>query len=308
MAVLLPCYNEAATIADVIGLFQELLPEAHIFVYDNASTDETAARALEAGATIRHERERGKGNVVRRMFADIEADVYVLVDGDLTYDVTDVAELVNRLLNGHLDMIVGARRPHDDRAFRRGHSLGNQLFNWAANLLFGSSFRDIFSGYRVLSRRFVKSFPAVSKGFEIELELTVHAVDLRVPVVEAPVPYRQRPSGSHSKLRTIPDGMRIFWTLFLLCKEVRSLAFFSAWAALFVVISLMLGYPLVTTFLQTGLVPRFPIAIVATGLMLFAVVSVACGFILDSVGKGRHEAKRLQYLRLGAPPEINSSK
>jgi len=236
------------------------------------------------------------------MFADVDADIYLLSDGDLTYDVAGAAALIGRMLDEQLDMIVGARRHVDDDAYRRGHVMGNRLFNRAANVLFGSRFEDMFSGYRLFSRRFVKSFPAVSKGFEIETELTVHAVDLRVPVVEVPVDYRARPRGSESKLRTIPDGLRILWTLVLLAKEVRPLAFFSVGAALLALVAVALGAPLVATFIETGLVPRLPTAILCTGIMVLATLSLACGFILDSVSKARHEAKRLAYL--GVPLKV----
>ena len=300
VAVLLPCLNEASTIAEVVRGFQAELPGAAIYVYDNNSTDDTAALAGAAGARVRHESVQGKGNVVRRMFADIDADVYVMVDSDLTYDISRAGALVGQLVRDKLDMIVGAREAEVEGTFRPGHRFGNRFFNSAVSLLFGSRFTDIFSGYRVLSRRFVKSFPAVSRGFEIELELTVHALDLRVPVVEVPVAYRPRPSGSTSKLRTWPDGLRILRILFLLSKEVRPFAFFAAWAALIATASVVLGYPIVAVWLETGLVPRFPTAILCTGLMVLASLSLACGFVLDSVSKGRHEAKRLSYL--GLPP------
>ena len=296
VAVLLPCLNEAATIAEMVRGFQAELPGAEIYVYDNNSTDDTAALARAAGARVRRESVQGKGNVVRRMFADIDADVYVMVDSDLTYDISQAGALVEQLIRDKLDMIVGARHAEVEGTFRPGHRFGNRAFNRAASMLFGSPFTDIFSGYRIFSRRFVKSFPAVSRGFEIEMELTVHALDLRVPILEVPVAYRARPSGSVSKLRTWPDGLRILRILFLLSKEVRPLAFFASWAALIAIVSVVLGYPIVTVWLETGLVPRIPTAILCTGLMVLASLSLACGFILDSVGKGRHEAKRLSYL------------
>lgn len=306
VAVLLPCLNEGVTISEVVGNFQADLPNARIYVYDNNSTDDTAVRAAAAGAVVRQESVQGKGNVVRRMFADIDADVYVMADSDLTYDTSNTGALIDRLLAEKLDMIVGARQAQQNGTFPAGHRFGNRLFNRIVSVLFGSRFTDIFSGYRILSRRFVKSFPAVSRGFEIETELTVHALDLRVPVVEIPVGYRARPAGSHSKLRTLPDGLRILRNLILLCKEVRPLAFFSAWAALIAAVSIVLGYPIFVVWLETGLVPRFPTAILCTGLMIMAFLSVACGLILDSVGKGRHEAKRLAYLSLPPLPDTES--
>lgn len=304
VAVLLPCLNEASTIATAVRDFRAELPDATIYVYDNNSTDDTAARARAAGAVVRHESVQGKGNVVRRMFADIDADVYVMVDSDLTYDTSQAGRLVDRLSREKLDMIVGARHAEGEGTFRLGHRFGNRFFNHMVSALFGSRFTDIFSGYRILSRRFVKSFPAVSRGFEIELELTVHALNLRVPVVEVPVAYRARPSGSSSKLRTWPDGLRILRILFLLSKEVRPFAFFAAWAALIATVSVVLGYPIFVVWLETGLVPRFPTAILCTGLMVLASLSLACGFILDSVSQSRHEAKRLSYLALSPLPDF----
>ena len=307
VAVLLPCLNEAGTIAEAVRGFQAELPGAEIYVYDNNSTDDTAAVARAAGAKVRHESVQGKGNVVRRMFADIDADVYVMVDSDLTYDTSQAGALVAQLVRDKLDMIVGARHAEAEGTFPPGHRFGNQAFNRAVSLLFGSRFTDIFSGYRILSRRFVKSFPSVSRGFEIELELTVHALDLRVPVVEVPVAYRARPSGSVSKLRTWPDGLRILRILILLSKEVRPFAFFAGWAALIATLSVVLGYPIVAVWLETGLVPRIPTAILCTGLMVLASLSLACGFILDSVSKGRHEAKRLSYLALPPLPDAGEA-
>lgn len=308
IVVLLPSYNEAMTIADVVNEFRHSLPEAQIYVFDNNSTDGTSERARQAGAVVQEERQQGKGNVVRRMFADVDADIYVLADADLTYDISRIPEFIDTLLEQRFDMLIGARRPEEGAAFRRGHKIGNRFFNRAAGLVFGSPFEDIFSGFRVFSRRFVKSFPAVSKGFEIELELTVHAIDLRVPVVELPVVYRPRPAGSHSKLNTISDGLRILRTLLLLFKEVRPLLFFGLVSAVLALVSLALGYPLAITYLETGLVPRLPTAVLATGLMLTAFVSLACGLILDSVGKSRHEAKRLHYLRYAAPARSSESR
>jgi glycosyltransferase involved in cell wall biosynthesis len=300
VAVLLPCFEEEATVADTVRAFRRALPEAAIYVYDNNSSDRTAERARAAGAIVRREARQGKGHVVRRMFADIEADIYVMADGDMTYDAASVTLLVDRLVAENLDMVVGARVPRDPSAHRPGHAFGNRLFNRIAALLFASRFTDIFSGYRAFSRRFVKSFPAITGGFEIETELTVHAIDLRVPVAEIPVPYAERPSGSASKLRSVRDGLRILWTLALLAKEVRPFSFFALWAALFALVSLALAYPLLVTFWETGLVPRLPTAVLATGIMLLSFLSLACGFILDSVSRGRHEMKRLHYLGCGS--------
>jgi glycosyltransferase involved in cell wall biosynthesis len=269
-------------------------------VFDNGSDDRTSEVAAAAGALVRHERKAGKGNVVRRMFADVEAEVYLIADGDMTYDAASATLLVERLVADDLDMVVGARVPRDRSAHRPGHAFGNRLFNRIAALLFASEFTDILSGYRAFSRRFVKSFPAITGGFEIETELTVHAIDLRVPVAEIPVPYAERPSGSASKLRSVRDGLRILWTLVLLAKEVRPFSFFAFWAALFAAVSLALAYPLLVTFWETGLVPRLPTAVLATGIMLLSFLSLACGLILDSVGRGRHEMKRLHYLGCGS--------
>ena len=299
IAVLLPCYNEETTIASVIESFQTKLPEANIYVYDNDSTDKTAVNAELAGAVVRHEEKRGKGNVVRRMFVDIEADIYILSDGDMTYDISDIEVFIEKMLQERTDVLVGERHSEKGDSFPLYHVFGNKFFNKAASLLFGSTFQDIFSGFRVLSRRFVKSFPAVSRGFEIELELAVHATNLRIPVSEIPVTYHPRPVGSHSKLSTIPDGLRILRTLILLFVEIRPFLFFSIWAAIFSLASIVLGYPLVINFWETGLVPRLPTAILATGMMLIGFMALSCALILDNVSKGRHESKRLWYLSYG---------
>jgi glycosyltransferase involved in cell wall biosynthesis len=301
LAILLPCYQEEATIAETVAAFARARPDATIYVYDNNSTDRTAERAAEAGAVVRHETRQGKGNVVRRMFADIEADVYVLSDGDATYDASRVGDLISLVVEQKFDMVVGARVPQDATTHRAGHAFGNALFNRIADWVFGSEFKDIFSGYRAFSRRFVKSFPIITDGFEIETELTVHALDLRVPVAEIPIPFGKRPEGSASKLRTVRDGLRILWALLLLAKEVRPFAFFAFWGALAALLSLVLAYPLLVTFLKTGLVPRLPTAVLATGIALLAFLSLGCGIVLDSVSRGRHEMKRLRYLEIPAP-------
>ena len=301
IAVLVPCHNEAATVAQVVREFRRHLPAALIYVYDNASTDATAALAREAGALVRHEPLRGKGNVVRRMLSDIEADVYILVDGDGTYDAASAPRLVEHLLSNGLDMVNCSRVAVAQEAFRPGHAFGNHLLTGIVARVFGSRLGDILSGYRVMSRRFVKSFPALSSGFEIETELTVHALELHVPMAELPAPYRERPSGSASKLRTLRDGMRILQLIFHLVKEERPLQFFSATFALLAAVSMGLGVPVISTFVRTGLVPRFPTAILATGLMILAFLALVCGLVLDTVTRGRRELKRLLYLSAGTP-------
>lgn len=300
-AVILPCYNEEAAIAQVVRDFRRALPRAAIYVYDNNSTDRTAEVAAAAGAVVRRETRQGKGHVVRRMFADVEADVYVLADGDGTYDADSAPRLVAKLLEGRLDMVVGSRlSTYEGQAFRPGHRLGNDLLTGFLGLCFGRSFSDILSGYRVFSRRFVKSFPALSTGFEIETELSVHALELRMPTAEVPTPYRARPAGSASKLRTYRDGFRILMMILDLFKEERPLAFFSIIAAGLALASVLLAAPIVVTYLETGLVPRFPTAILSTGLMILAFLSLTCGFVLDTVTHGRREMKRLIYLSI--PP------
>ncbi len=297
--MLVPCYNEAAAIAMVVRDFRAALPGAIVYVYDNNSRDATVERAREAGAVVRNEPRQGKGNVVRRMFADIEADVYVLVDGDATYHAASAPVLIERLARERLDMVVGARHATDaEAAYRHGHRLGNRLLTGMVGLLFGRSFNDILSGYRVFSRRFVKSFPALAAGFETETELTVHALELRMPIAEIGTPYGARPEGSQSKLSTYRDGWRILMTILALFKEERPLAFFTLLFALLFTTSLVLAVPVVLTYLDTGLVPRFPTAILATGIMLLAFLSLASGFILDTVTRGRQELKRLAYLAI----------
>jgi len=301
IAVLVPCYNEVEAIAGVVGQFAATLPSSAIYVYDNNSTDGTKQAAAAAGAIVRVETLQGKGNVVRRMFADIEAEVYVLVDGDGTYDASSAAEMVERLLTQSLDMVNGARIATNTQAFRPGHVFGNKLLTGTVAMIFGDRLKDMLSGYRVMSRRFVKSFPALASGFEIETELTVHALELRLPIAEVDTPYRDRAAGSASKLRTFRDGFRILRTIVLLVKEERPLRFFGMVALLLVGVSLALGWPLVTTYLETGLVPRFPTAIAATGLMILGFISFIAGLILDTVTLGRREMKRLHYLGLQGP-------
>ncbi len=298
LAVLIPCRDEGLTIARVVEQFQEKLPEADIYVYDNRSTDDTVAQAKEAGAIVRYEPLPGKGNVVRRMFADIDADIYILVDGDNTYEVDAIHHLIDKLLNNNLDMVVGARRSaaQDKQAYRLGHRSGNLFLTGVVKLLFGAQLKDMLSGYRVFSRRFVKSFPALSSGFEIETELTVHTLELKLPFAEDYTLYGSRPPGSESKLKTLTDGWRVLGTAVLLFKEVRPFLFFSIISVFLAMVSLSLSMPIFTTYLSTGLVPRFPTAILAASIMLLAFLSFTCGLILDSVARGRREVKRMSYL------------
>jgi len=298
IAVIVPCRNEAASISNVVRDFRAALPGATVFVYDNDSDDETAKIASEAGAVVRSELLPGKGNVVRRMFADIDADIYVLVDGDDTYHAASAGKLIERLESGILDMVNAVRVPVDDDSYRAGHKLGNYFLTRIVSLIFGSRSSDLLSGYRVFSRRFVKSFPALTSGFEIETELTVHALELRMPIDEIETPYSSRPSGSESNLRTIHDGLRILRTILWLTKAERPLHFFGLIFAILAAASVTLSWPLFTTFLETGLVPRFPTALLSTGLMLLAFLSMACGIILDTVTRGRQEMKRLHYLSI----------
>ena len=302
IAVLVPCYNEEVAIPKVVADFRAVLPGAAIYVYDNNSGDGTVAAARSAGAVVRTERLQGKGNVVRRMFADIEADAYVLVDGDDTYDAGSAPEMVRMLLEQQLDMVNGVRVTEIEAAYRRGHRLGNQVLSGIVRQIFGDRVSDMLSGYRVFSRRFVKSFPALAAGFETETEFTVHALELKMPVGEVRTSYKDRPAGSASKLRTYSDGLRILRTIVLLVKEERPLQFFALAALAFAVLGVALGLPVVAEFLRTGLVPRLPTAVLATGLMLLSFLSTACGLILDSVTRGRKELKRMAYLAIPAPP------
>jgi glycosyltransferase involved in cell wall biosynthesis len=297
IAVLVPCLNEEAAVASVVEGMRAALPEAMIYVYDNGSTDRTIERAKAAGAIVRREPLRGKGNVVRRMFADIDADVYVLVDGDGTYDAAAAPMLVGRLVDDQLDMVNAARVDDQPTAYRAGHRLGNIMISGAVAGIFGNRFRDILSGYRVFSRRFVKSFPALAAGFEIETELTVHALQLRMPTAEVDTRYDERTAGSVSKLHTYRDGFRILRTILRMAKEERPLLFFSVIAALLAVTSVGLSVPIFEEYRRTGLVPRFPTAILSTGVMILAFLSLTCGFVLDTVTRGRYEMKRLHYLR-----------
>lgn len=301
IAVLIPCLNEAAAIGKVVAEFRAALPTATIYVYDNNSTDATREVAAAAGAEVRHERRPGKGNVVRRMFTDIEADVYVMVDGDDTYQASVAPKLVEQLVNENLDMVVGRRVETHQAAYRAGHRLGNRVLTGLVKWLFGAQIEDMLSGYRVFSRRFAKSFPSFSREFEIETELTVHAMQMRMPVAEVETDYKERPPGSMSKLRTFRDGWRILITIMNLMRNERPLLFFSLIGALCLAIGIALGIPIVLEYADTGLVPRFPTAILCSALAIIAVVCVATGLILDLVAHVRREAKRLAYLSYPAP-------
>ncbi len=301
IAVLVPCYNEEAAIGRVVADFKAALPQAEIYVYDNNSRDRTADVAAAAGAIVRREPLQGKGNVVRRMFADIDADAYVLVDGDDTYHAPSAPALVAKLFDEQLDMVNAARKTEIEAAYRPGHRFGNVVLTTLVTAIFGHRTEDMLSGYRVFSRRFAKSFPSLSAGFEIETELTVHALELRMPLAEVVTPYKDRPVGSVSKLSTFRDGFRILWLIGKLVKEERPVQFFGIGALFLAILSLVIVKPVFVTYLQTGLVPRLPTAVLATGLMLLAFLSLVCGLILDTVTRGRREMKRLAYLAQPAP-------
>jgi glycosyltransferase involved in cell wall biosynthesis len=300
IAVLIPCYNEEVAIAKVVAEFRTLLPTAVVYVYDNNSNDRTVPVAREAGAVVRTETLQGKGHVVRRMFADVDADVYVLVDGDDTYDAASAPEMVSLLIDQQLDMVNGARVTEIDAAYRRGHRFGNVMLTTLVRLVFGDRVSDVLSGYRVFSRRFVKSFPALASGFETETEFTVHALELKMPVGEVRTAYKDRPTGSTSKLGTYSDGLRILRTIVVLVKEERPMAFFLVFALLLFAFGLLLGLPVLFDFLETGLVPRLPTAVLAMGFVLLSFLSLVCGMVLDSVARGRKEFKRLTYLAIPA--------
>ncbi len=303
IAVLVPCYNEEVAVAKVVADFKAALPEAAIYVYDNNSSDGTAAAARAAGATVYREDHQGKGYVVKRMFSDVEADIYVLVDGDATYDAPSAHKMIARLLDERLDMVVGVRIHQQQDAYRAGHVTGNKVLTGFVAQVFGRSFSDMLSGYRVFSRRFVKSFPVLSGGFEIETELTVHALELDLPVAEIDTPYYARPVGSASKLNTWRDGFRILWTVGKLYRSERPLIFFSGIGAVLAIISFGIAIPVAITYLETGLVPRLPTAVLATGLMVLAFLSLSSGLVLDTVTRGRRELKLLAYLAHRAPGE-----
>lgn len=304
VAVILPCYNEEAAIAQTVAGFRAALPGAAIYVFDNNSADRTVAVAREAGAVVRTERMQGKGNVVRRMFADVDADIYVMADGDATYDAAAAPAMIAKMRDEGLDMVVGTRVHEAADAYRRGHVLGNRAMTGLLAQLFGRSFTDIFSGYRVFSRRFVKSFPVLSAGFEIETEISVHALELKMPVGEVETRYLARPEGSASKLSTYRDGARIARTIMTLYRIEKPMLFFGIIALALAVLAVVLAVPLVTTYMETGLVPRFPTAILATGLVILAALSSFAGLILDTVVRGRREMRRLAYLAQPAPANL----
>jgi glycosyltransferase involved in cell wall biosynthesis len=301
VAVILPCYNEEAAIGSTIAGFREALPAALIYVYDNNSSDRTMEVAARAGAIVRSERMQGKGHVVRRMFADVEADIYVMADGDATYDATAAPGLIDRLIDEQLDMVVGARASEVEEAYRRGHRFGNAMLTGILARIFGRTFSDILSGYRVFSRRFVKSFPILSAGFEIETEISVHALELRMPVGEVVTRYGARPEGSESKLSTYRDGWRILRTILTLFRIERPVLYFGMIGLALALLAVILAIPLVVTYVQTGLVPRFPTALMATGLVIVAFLCFFTGLILDTVVRGRREVRRLAYLTFCAP-------
>jgi glycosyltransferase involved in cell wall biosynthesis len=301
VAVLVPCFNEEVAISKVVGDFRAALPQAKVYVYDNNSVDNTAEMARAAGALVRRETHQGKGNVVRRMFSDVEADIYVLVDGDATYDAASAPALIERLIEERLDMVVAARVQQEMAAYRPGHVAGNRLLTGFVGTVFGRQFTDILSGYRVFSRRFVKSFPVLSRGFEIETELTVHALELELPVAELATPYFARPQGSASKLSTWRDGLRILGTILKLYRSEKPLAFFSSIGIALAAVAIGLAVPIVVTYLELRVVPRLPTLILSTGMMLAAFVSIGVGLILDTVTRGRREVKLLAYLEQRAP-------
>jgi len=301
IAILVPCYNEALTIAAIVRDFNACLPGAPVYVFDNNSNDDTVRLAKQAGAIVRSVPLQGKGNVIRRMFADIDADLYIMVDGDDTYDASVAPQLAEKLLSEGLDMVVGTRVSTEQEAYRFGHRFGNKLLTGFVALVFGNTFSDMLSGYRVFSRRYAKSFAAHAEGFETETELTVHALELRMPVAEVATVYKSRPEGSVSKLNTYRDGIRILWMIIKLFKTEKPLAFFSIGFFACLLAALGLAAPLLETYLQTGLVPRLPTAILCSGLMLLGVILLSCGLVLDTVTKGRIEQKRFAYLSIPAP-------
>ncbi|WP_406692584.1 glycosyltransferase family 2 protein [Saccharopolyspora sp. ID03-671] len=297
IAAIVPCHNEALSVTSVVRDLRKAVPGITVYVYDNNCTDGTAEMAERAGAIVRRERLKGKGNVVRRAFADVDADVYLLIDGDDTYDASRAGELVDALLEGPYDQVIGTRT---GTAYRRGHAAGNRMFNLLVGSLFGMPVRDMLSGYRVLSRRFVKSFPAASREFEIETELTVHAMNLRVPQVEVPVGFKERPEGSESKLRTVHDGSRILWLIGELTRHERPMLYFGLISLVLAVLGLLLGLPVIAEFAETGVVPRLPTAILASSLMILALLMLVSGLVLDGLRRSRREATRLAYLALPA--------
>ncbi|MBO9577377.1 MAG: glycosyltransferase [Microbacteriaceae bacterium] len=306
IAAIVPCYNEEVAIAEVVESLRAAIPSMDVYVYDNNSKDATADRARAAGAIVRFEGRQGKGNVIRRAFADVDADVYVLIDGDATYDAAALPEMVNALLDGPLDHVLGVRREVEGSAYRPGHALGNKMFNRLVSGLFGEPVTDMLSGFRVFSRRFIKSFVAESSGFETETELTIHAMNLRVPQVEVPVGFRDRPAGSESKLRTYHDGFRILGLIATLIRIERPRVFFLIWTFLFAIVGVAIGIPVIVEFAQTGLVSKLPSAVLAVGFVLLAALALVLGFIMTALKRSRDELKRLTYLSY--PPTIRSAR
>ncbi|MCH8476157.1 MAG: glycosyltransferase family 2 protein [Opitutales bacterium] len=304
VAVLVPCYNEEASVGMVVREFKHHLPDAKIYVYDNNSTDNTAEKAREAGAIVRREVLQGKGNVVRRMFADISAEIYILVDGDATYDASCAPAMIDMLIQDQLDMVTGVRCAFAQESYRSGHRFGNWMFSTLISRIFGDRITDLLSGYRVFSRRFVKSFPVLSNSFEIETEFTVHALELKMPLGEMKTPYGARPPGSVSKLSTFRDGFKILWLVFTLVKNERPLPLFGGCAIVIFIFSVILCIPLLLTYFETGLVPRLPTAILVVGLLITGTLSFFSGIILDNVTRGRQELKRLQYLSQPGPKDF----
>ena len=301
VALTVPCYNEEAAIAKVIRDFRSAMPGIEIYVFDNSSTDRTAAVARAEQVRVINVPLKGKGNVVRRMFADVDSDIYVMVDGDATYDAPSLTKMIDKLIDEHLDMVVGCRQVTEEvagEAYRSGHQWGNRMLTQSTVNIFGGGFTDMLSGYRVFSKRYVKSFPALSHGFEIETELTVHALELRMPYGEVMTPYYARPEGSESKLSTYRDGFRILGTILRLYVRERPFSFFGSWGALLALLSILISIPLFVEYFHSGLVPRFPTAMLSASMMVCAMLSVTCGLILDNVTTGRHETKRLAYLNI----------
>lgn len=297
VAVLIPCFNEESTIFNVVTKFKEALPKASVYVYDNCSTDNTSLEAKKAGAVVVKSHKKGKGNVVRKMFSDINADMYIMVDGDDTYSAEDAVKMLDLIQNEQMDMVVAARNEITDKAYPVGHKWGNKLFNFALKLLFNSEFKDIFSGYRAFSKRFVKTFPVTSDGFDIEAELSIHALTLSLPCAETDSNYYERPANSHSKLNTFKDGFKILWSIIRLLRENRPLLFFGSISLMLFLLALVLACPIFSTFLETGLVPRLPTAVLSTGLVMISFLSLTCGFILNSLSQARIEIKKLHYLQ-----------
>lgn len=301
VAAIVPCFNEEAAVGAVVSDLKRAVPGIEVYVYDNNSTDRTRTVAEAAGAVVRSEEARGKGNVLRRAFADIEADVYVMIDGDDTYDAHALPTMIDKLMAGPYDHVLGVRRQLTETAYRAGHELGNKGFNWLVSHVFGDSVSDMLSGYRVMSRRFVKSFPAASRGFELETELTVHVMSIRAPKAEVPVGFRDRPQGSESKLRTYHDGFRILSLISHLVRHERPLFFFGAIGLVLIALAVILGVPILAEFVETGLVPRLPTTVLSMGIGMFGALAIVIGLVLDGVLRARREMSRLIYLSLPAP-------